>query len=81
MSKRKFESVSDFEAHVLHANELIFDGTENPIERPQNNDNQKSKYSGKKSTHTDVALVLSDKNKWIYYISELYDGSHVDMGI
>ena len=81
MPKRKFETVEEFEDHVKEAKELIFDGTENPTERPKNNDNQKSKYSGKKKTHTDIALVLSDKNTWIYYVSDLYNGSNVDMGI
>jgi len=81
MPKRKFESVKEFKQHVSKAKELIFDGTENPIERPQGTDNQKSKYSGKKKTHTDIALLLSDKKTKIYYLSELYDGSNVDMGL
>lgn len=81
MPKRSFDTVEEFESHVSKAEELIFDGTENSIERPQDNDNQKSKFSGKKKTHTDISLLLSDKKTWIYYLSELYDGSHVDMGI
>ena len=48
MPKRFFESVEEFESHVSEAEELIFDGTENLTERPQDYDNQKSKYSGKK---------------------------------
>ena len=81
MPKRKFETVEEFEAHISQAEELIFDGTENPVERPRNNDDQKSKFSGKKKTHTDIALLLSDKRTWIYYLSMLYVGSQVDMGI
>jgi hypothetical protein len=81
MPKRSFETVSEFEEHTREAEELIFDGTENPTERPQDNDNQKSKYSGKKKTHTDIALILSDKKTRIYYVSQLYDGSNVDMAI
>lgn len=49
--------------------------------RPQGYDNQKKKYSGKKHTHTDIALVLSDKKTRIYYVSDLDDGKHVDMTI
>lgn len=81
MPKRKFHSVKGFNHHVKDAKELIFDGTENPTDRPQNADNQKSKFSGKKGTHTDIMLLLSDKRSWIYYVSEIYDGSNVDMGI
>lgn len=81
MPRRKFENVEDFESHVKEANELIFDGTENLTERPQDNDKQRYKYSGKKKTHTDVAMVLSDKKTRIYYVSEYYDGKHNDMGV
>jgi len=81
MPKRKFESVAEFEQHVEQAKELMFDGTENPVERSQDYDNQKDKYSSKKKTHTDIAMVLSDKNRWIYYVSELFPGSQVDIGI
>ena len=81
MPKRKFENIDEFEEHIKEAKEIIIDGTENPIERPKGNDNQKVKYSGKKSTHTDIALVMSDKKKQIYYVSKLYDGSNVDFGL
>lgn len=81
MPKRNFENVTEFETHLCEAKELLFDGTENPTERPQNNDNQKTKYSGKKKMHTDIALILSDKSTWIYYVSKFYVGSNVDFGI
>lgn len=81
MPQRKFENEEEFNNIVKDANELIFDGTENLTIRPQDNDKQRDKYSGKKKTHTDVAMVLSDKETWIYYVSEYYDGAHNDMGI
>lgn len=81
LPKRRFESVKEFESYVASAKELIFDGTENLTERPQDYDNQKDKYSGKKHSHTDIALVLSDKATKIYYVSKLYNGSQVDMGL
>lgn len=73
--------MEDFERQVSVAEELIFDGTENLTERPQDHDKQKDKYSGKKKTHTDLALVLSDKQTKIYYVSKYYDGKNVDMGV
>lgn len=81
MPRRKFKNVEDFQSHVSDADELIFDGTENLTERPQSNEKQRNKYSGKKKTHTDVAMVLSDKQTKIHYVSEYYDGKHNDMGI
>jgi len=81
MPKRSFCNVGEFNKHVRKAKELIFDGTENRIDRPQDADNQKSKYSGKKGAHTDIMMLLSDKKSWIYYVSKIYDGSNVDFGI
>jgi hypothetical protein len=31
---------------------VIIDGTERPVERPQNKEEQKEKYSGEKKAHT-----------------------------
>ena len=81
MPKREFKDVEDFENHVKEAKELIFDGTENLTERPKGYDKQKEKYSGKKKTHTDLTLLLSDKKTWIYYVSKYYDGKNVDFGV
>lgn len=81
MPKREFKTVEEFKECVGEAEELIFDGTENLTERPQKYDKQKDKYSGKKNTHTDLALVLSDKKTRIYYVSYYYDGKNVDFGV
>ncbi|MFK7907870.1 MAG: transposase family protein [Chitinophagales bacterium] len=81
MPKRSFESVEEFEAHLTGAAEIIFDGTENAKERPKGYEKQKDSYSGKKGTHTDIALLLSDKNTKIYYVSKLYPGRNVDLGL
>jgi len=81
MPKRSFENVEEFEEFVADAEELIFDGTENLTQRPQGYENQEEKYSGKKHTHTDICLLLSDKKTYIYYVSKLYDGKNVDIGI
>ena len=79
--KREFKSVEEFETHLYGEDDLLFDGTENRIERPQDYDLQKDVYSGKKNCHTDSAMVLSNKKKWIFYLSWLYCGSVHDFGI
>ena len=81
MPKRSFENVEEFENHIGEAEELLFDGTEMACERPKDKDSQRFKFSGKRKAHTDLALVLSDKSTWIYYVSSLYDGSHVDFSV
>ena len=79
--KRKYENVEEFESDLKEEEVIIFDGTENRIDRPQNNDNQKDMYSGKKKCHTDIAMVLSNKARWIYYVSEIYCGKTNDFGL
>jgi hypothetical protein len=81
MPARSFADADAFRSHTREATELIFDGFENLTERPRIYENQKVKYSGKKHTHTDMGLLLSDKSRWIYYVSYLYSGHQVDMGI
>jgi DDE superfamily endonuclease len=81
MPKRSFENVEEFEEHFADADEVLIDGTENMCFRPKDNDNQRLKYSGKKGTHTDIALVFTDKRRYIYYLSRLYEGSNVDFAL
>lgn len=73
--------MEEFEDYIENEEELLFDGTENPIERPQDFDLQKDSYSGKKKRHTEVALLLTNKARWIYYVSELYFGKEHDFAI
>jgi len=51
------------------------------IERPKDPDNQKNGYSGKKKLHTDKTLVITNRKKWIYYISYIYWGKEHDFSI
>ena len=81
MPKRFFESPEEFEEHFADADEVLVDGTENMCFRPKDNEKQRVKFSGKKSTHTDIALVFSDRRRFIYYLSRLYEGSNVDFGL
>lgn len=46
--KREFASVEEFQQHFKDCDEVIIDGTEQRIERPQAPVSQKANYSGKK---------------------------------
>jgi len=78
---RGFKTVEEFEKKTKGIDELLIDGFENRIERKKNYDAQKADYSGKKHSHTDISLCISDKDTFIYYISKLYPGSNVDYAI
>lgn len=49
MPEREFKDVKEFEAYFKAHEELILDGTEQRIQRPGNQEDQKDCYSGKKN--------------------------------
>jgi hypothetical protein len=49
LPKRIYETVEDLMKHLADESDLIFDGTEFPIQRPKDNDAQKNAFSGKKN--------------------------------
>ena len=52
MPKRGFKDIAEFESYIKDK-EIILDATENATQRPQDKDEQKAVYSGKKNTtHT-----------------------------
>jgi hypothetical protein len=48
MPERKLLTVKDFEKLFKEETDLIFDATEQRIQRPSNSEKQKESYSGKK---------------------------------
>ena len=48
LPKRHFESFEDLQKHLEDHDELIIDGTEQPRQRPVNEEDQQEDYSGKK---------------------------------
>ncbi|MEH2125242.1 helix-turn-helix domain-containing protein [Nostoc sp.] len=49
LPERKLESIEEFIARFPYAQEVMIDGTERLIQRPKDEEKQKSHYSGKKS--------------------------------
>ena len=67
---------ADLEAVLAEHPELmlIIDGTERPIRRPKDKDDQKRDYSGKKKAHRKKNLVVSSRRK-IAYLGATSPGS------
>lgn len=78
LPKRQFKKVEDFLAAFPEAREVFIDGTERPIQRPQDKDQQKNNYSGKKKRHTRKNLVMSTKQKRIGFLSRTVEGKMHD---
>jgi DDE superfamily endonuclease/Helix-turn-helix of DDE superfamily endonuclease len=67
-------------AHLLPECERFYlDGTERPVQRSQDDDQQCAEYSGKKKDHTKENLVLCDGRQKVVYLSKTYPGSMVDI--
>ena len=50
------------------------DGTERPVQRPQDNEKQKEYYSGKKKRHTSKHITGSTNEKRVIYLSKARGG-------
>lgn len=63
--------------------ELTFfvDGTERRRQRPKDPAQQKEYYSGKKKTHTQKNLVITDRGRRVKYLSQTYEGKKHDKAI
>lgn len=58
---------------------LSLDATERELQRPVSAEKQKTKYSGKKKTHTDKNLLLVNENtKKVVYLSKTVEGKKHD---
>lgn len=78
LPQRQFKKVEDFLKAFPEAREVFIDGTERPIQRPQDKDKQKNNYSGKKKRHTRKNLVMSTIKKRIGFLSRTVEGKTHD---
>ena len=47
LPKRIFSNAKDFESYFLNVPDILIDATESPTQRPDNEDEQKDRYSKK----------------------------------
>jgi hypothetical protein len=62
---RKLQSIKEFIEYFPEVKEVIIDGTERPIQRPRNREQQKQNYSGKKRRHTRKHLAGVNSNRLV----------------
>jgi len=72
---RKMRSIEEFLSHCPGVGEVIIDGTERPVQRPQDPDQQKENYSGKKKRHTRKHITVSTSKKKILVLTPARGGS------
>ena len=74
--RNSFRMVSFLENH----HDVLLDGTERPVQRPQDSEVQKTRYSGKK-THSEKHNLLSSQGRRILWLSRTCGGSVRDENI
>src|SRR5262245_49360439 len=60
---------------------FFHDGTERPINRPTDRDEQEFYYSGKQKDHTVKNILLVDTTGYIVFLSDTYEGKAHDKRI
>lgn len=81
LPKRKLTSMAEFIAAFPGVERVILDGTERPIQRSKDQEQQKQDYSGKKKRHTRTHLAAMDPGKRILLFSVAQPGKDHDKGI
>jgi len=78
LPQRQLKSVTEFMAAVPGARDIWVDGTERPIQRPQQAKAQQQCYSGKQGGHTFKNLILSTESRQIVFLSYTKPGGRHD---
>jgi hypothetical protein len=72
---RKLSSIEEFLERFPEVQEVIVDGSERPIQRPQDAQRQKEHYSGKKKRHTRKHITGSTRKKRVIILTKARAGS------
>ncbi|UBF24001.1 transposase [Kovacikia minuta CCNUW1] len=74
LPERKVRSMEEFLERFPEVKEVIFDGTERPVQRPKDPDKQKEHYSGKKKRHTRKHITGSTRKKRVILLTKARAG-------
>lgn len=74
LPERQLKSIEQFQERFPDVKEVILDGTERPVQRPQDSEKQKAYYSGKKKRHTSKHITGSTRKKWVILLSKARGG-------
>jgi hypothetical protein len=74
LPERKLDSIEAFFERFPEVKRVMIDGTERPIQRPQDPEAQKAHYSGKKKRHTRKHLAAVDETKRVLVLTKAREG-------
>jgi hypothetical protein len=75
LPERKLRSLEEFLERFPDVKEMVVDGTERPVQRPKDSEQQKVHYSGKKKRHTRKHITGSTRQKRGILLSKARPGS------
>jgi DDE superfamily endonuclease/Helix-turn-helix of DDE superfamily endonuclease len=78
LPERRIGSLEEFIQHFPAVKDVFVDGTERPIQRPQQAKAQQEHYSGKQQDHTLKNLIVSDEAKRILCLTQTKPGARQD---
>lgn len=81
LPKRQLTSLEEFVEAFPAVERVMLDGTERPIQRAKDYEQQKTDYSGKKKRHTRSHLGAVTPDRRILVLSQAYPGKAHDKGI
>jgi hypothetical protein len=81
LPKRQLTSLEEFVEAFPSVQRVMLDGTERPIQRAKDYEQQKTDYSGKKKRHTRSHLGAVAPDRRILVMSQAYPGKAHDKGI
>lgn len=74
LPERKLRGIEAFLERYPEVQRVMIDGTERPIQRPQEPEQQKMNYSGKKRRHTHKHLAAMAQSKRVLVLSKAREG-------
>lgn len=74
LPERKLHSLEEFLERFPEVKEVILDGTERPVQRPKDLEQQKEHYSGKKKRHTRKHITGSTRKKRVILLTQARGG-------
>lgn len=75
LPERRIESIEQFLERFPEVKEVIFDGTERPVQRPKDAKQQQEHYSGKKRRHTRKHITGSTRKKRVIVLTHARAGT------
>lgn len=78
LPQRRIGSLEEFIQRFPAVKDVFVDGTERPLQRPQQAQAQQEHYSGKQKDHTFKNLIVSDEHKRILALTQTKPGARQD---